>query len=191
MENFKDMKFDLETRDEFIALLAQCLQGTTADLPRAKGYRPAILELELAQQPAGVGRPGQHPKGRRVGAHQHVRGALHLGYADAAAGREGRKHGAVRRVLQQQRARDGHAAFEGGLYFGSGKRLAAQHPVLIGEREAHGLETARLDLLEDIHAAQADWLRRRASQSFQYSSMLPVGPMPSIAGGPFNSTAFS
>src|SRR6266545_2960986 len=63
----------------FVALLAQCLQGTTADLPRAKGYRPAILELELAQHPAGVRRPGQHPEGRRVGAHQDVRGALHLG----------------------------------------------------------------------------------------------------------------
>src|SRR5439155_27280764 len=67
---------------------------------------------------------------------------------------------------------------------------AAQYAVLVGEREAHALQLVRFDFLEDIHA-QAACLRRFSSASFQYWSMLGVGPMPSIAGGPFSSLAFA
>src|SRR5262249_22071476 len=111
-----------------------------------------------------------------------------------AAGRERRKYRAVRGVLQEQRAGHGHAALERTAHLRRRERLAAQDAVLVGERKPHGLQAARLDLLQDAHAACCDqraWRRRVSSARRQYSSIAPLGPMPSIAGGPVSSFALA
>ncbi len=69
-------------------------------------HRLAVLEIDVAQHPAGLRRPGQHAERRRVGDHQEVAAALHLRHAEAAAGGEHREHGLVRGVLGQQRGGD-------------------------------------------------------------------------------------
>ena len=93
--------------------------------------------------------PGQHAEGRGVGDHDEIAGALHLVEADAAALGEHREHRAVRGVFRQQRRRHGDARAHRARRLRRHQRLAAQHAVLIAEREAHHFELAPLDLALD------------------------------------------
>src|SRR6185295_9207633 len=98
-----------------------------------------------------------------------------------AARSERREDRAVRSVLQQERTREADAGLERRLDFRNGERLAAQHAVLVGKGKPH--------LLQPVELQAAHWLclRRFWSDSFQYSSIFAVGPMPSIVGGPMAS----
>jgi hypothetical protein len=62
-------------------------------------HRRAVLEVDVAQHPAGLRRPRQHAERGGIGDHEEVAAALHLRHAEAAARREDRKRRLVRGVL--------------------------------------------------------------------------------------------
>jgi len=141
VENLEDVELHFEAGDELVPKGLDCF---AQELPRAVRHGAAILELQFAKKPSRVGRPGQHAERRGIGDHQYVGRALHLRHADAAARREGRKHGLVRRVLEEQRARHGDAALERRLDLRNRQRLAAKHAVLVGKRKTHRLQAVEL-----------------------------------------------
>ena len=104
--------------------------------------------MSHSSQPV-FGAQRQHPECRRVGDHDEIAAALHFRHVEAAAGREYRTGGLVRGVLGQQRRRHGDAALHQRRRILGHHGLAAQHAVLIGEREAHQFELVLLDRLRD------------------------------------------
>ncbi|MEY9510279.1 hypothetical protein ABIF16_001010 [Bradyrhizobium elkanii] len=79
------MEFDLEAGDEIVAAAAELIEHLAIEVAGRERHRPAVAEIEVAEQPAGVLRPGQHAERGGVGDHQHVGRALHLLHAEAAA----------------------------------------------------------------------------------------------------------
>ncbi len=187
----EDVELHLQADDEIEALRLELRERGAQQRASAVGNRAAVMELGVAKEPAGIRRPRKDAEGRRIGHQQKIGRALHLGHADAAARSESRKHRLVSRVLEKERARERDAALERVLHFACGQRLAPQNAVLVREGETHRLEVVRLDLLQHflLHVAQADFLRRSASNCLQYSSSRSLGPMPSTAGGPVISRA--
>ena len=141
----EEVEFDLQPRDEIVAALSELIENRAIEMPRRERHRAAVVEVEVAQQPARRRRPWQHAKGRRIRHHQNVGGAFHLLHAEAAARREHRKHRLVRGVLGQHRGGDGAAAFERRQRFAGHQRLAAQDAVLVGERQPDDFEIFLFD----------------------------------------------
>ena len=142
---FEDVKLDLEAGDEIEAALTELVQHLAKQMPCRKRHGASVGEMHIAQQPAGRGRPGQHAEACGVGHHQHVGRAFHLRHAEPAAGGEHRKYRAMCGVLGEHRGGDGAAAFERGECFACNQRLAPEDAVLIGKRQADGLELLLLD----------------------------------------------
>ena len=138
----EDVELDFQPHDQL--LIAQPLHRFLQEPASVVGDGPAVLEIQIAQHPAGVGRPGQDAEGGRIGHHQHVARALELGHADAAARREGREDRAMRGVLKQQGAGEADARLQRRFDLRHGERLAAQHAVLVREREAEELQAVEL-----------------------------------------------
>ena len=192
----EEMELDFQAGDEVVAAIGQRLQRALVDVARVERHRPAVGEEDVAQHPARVRRPGQGAEGGRVGQHNHVGRALQLLHAEARARLPDREHRAVRGVLQQHGGREADAVLQRGVYLARGKRLAAQHAVLVGEGQSHDRHLAGLDAAlglarrrpafvrpetgpfdeghaatppdgERVVAAQLDSLRRCSSNSFQ------------------------
>ena len=134
VSQLEDVELDLEAGDVVVARRGEARERGAIDVPGGVGHGPAVGEIDVGQQPAGLARPRQHAEGRRVGEHQHVAGALERLEAEAAAGRPHRKHRAVGGVLGEQRAGDAAAVVERVGRLAGDQRLAAQQPVLIGKR---------------------------------------------------------
>ena len=100
---------------------------------RGERHRLAVGEIDVAQEPAGLVRPGQNAERRRIGDHDEVAAALHLFHREAATRREHRIDRPVRGVLGEQRGRHGDAAAHRARRLGCEQGLAAQHAVLVGE----------------------------------------------------------
>ena len=145
----EEMKFDLEAGEEIEAGRCEHRKRVAEHLPRRERHRLAVGEIDVAKQPAGIWRPRQHAKRRRVGHHDEVAAALHLRHVEAAAGGEHRIDRLVRGVLSEQRRRHGDAALQHGGRIFRHHGLAAQHAVLIGEREANEFQLVFLDGLLD------------------------------------------
>jgi hypothetical protein len=137
----EDMELDLEAGHEFLATRCKLVECHPQDLPAGERHRPAVLKIEVAQHPAALVGPGQHLEGGRVGDHDDVGGALQLAPAHAAAGREHREYGAMRGVLEDHGRGDHATVGEGSERLLGHQRLAAQHAVLVGEREPERLQT--------------------------------------------------
>ena len=143
------MEFDFEPGEEVVALGRKPRERIAQDLARGERHALAVGEINIAEEPAGVRRPGQNLKGVRIGDHDEIAGALHLVHGETAAGGEDRIDGLVRRILGKERRGHGHAALHQGRRVGGDHRLAAQHAVLIGEGKANELELVFLDRLRD------------------------------------------
>ena len=143
--DLEHMEFDFETGDVVEAGIAEPVEHLTIEMARRERHRLAVLEIDVAQHPAGLRRPWQHAERGRVGDHQEIAAAFHLRHAEAAAGGEHREHGLVRGVLGEQRGGDRAAVAHhlGGVAGDDG--LAAQDAVLVGKREPHDLEALLLD----------------------------------------------
>ena len=191
----EQMELDFQAGDEIVAAISQGRERPAQDMAGAKWHRPAVGEVDVAQHPAGVRRPGQGAEGRGIGQHDHVGRALQLLHAEAAARLPDREHRAVRGVLQQHRRREADAVLQRRVDFRRHDRLAAQDAVLVGEGQPHDGHFARLHAplglarsglaflvpearaLDQRHgyatsggtvsAAQLEERRRRTSTSFQ------------------------
>ena len=114
--------------------------------------------MSHSTQPVFV-RPGQHTEGRGIGDHDEIAAALHFRHGEAAAGvNTGNTvrcevSFASNVVVMVTPARMSFAGLA------RHHRLAAQHAVLIGEREADQFELVLLD--RGFDAARRALLRRR------------------------------
>ena len=140
----EEMELDFEAGDEVEAAIAQGREGAAQDLARAEWHRPAVGEVDVAQHPAGMRRPGQGAKGRGIGQHDHVGRALQLLHAEATARLPDREHRAVRRILQQHGRGEADAVLQRRIDFRGHQRLAAQDAMLVGEGQAHDRHLAGL-----------------------------------------------
>ena len=135
-------------------------QRVAQNLPRRERHRLAVGEIDVAQEPAGVRR--RHRSGH--GKTRNVAGSATMTKSPPPCisampkpppGGEHRIGGLVRRVLGKQRRRHGDAASHQRRRVRGHDGLAAQHAVLIGEREAHQFELVFLDRLRDRLGARA------------------------------------
>ena len=147
------MKLHLKPGKEVEPFVRQPVKCVAQNLPCRERHRLAAVEIDVAQQPAGIGRPRQDLERVRVGDHDEIASALHLLHGKAAAGGEYRIDRLVRGILGQQRRRHGHAALHQRRRIGGDDRLAAQHAVLIGERKPHQFQLIFLDRLLDCLGA--------------------------------------
>ena len=81
--DLEQMEFDLEPGAIVEARLAELAERVAIELPGRERHRPAVGEDDVAQHPAGVGRPRQHAERRRIGDHDEIAGALHLRHVQA------------------------------------------------------------------------------------------------------------
>jgi len=151
--NLENVAFDFEAGDVIEVTPVEVLEHAAAELAGAERHHPAGGEVEVAQQPAAVRRPGQHLEARRIRHQQQIRGALHLGHVEAAAAGEDREYGAVRGILGEQARWRRVPVPERAVEFGGNDRLAAQHAMLIGKRQSHDAE--RLGLPSDFDRSAA------------------------------------
>ena len=89
--------------------------------------------MNVAQHPAGVRRPGEHPERCRVRHKNHVGSALERRNVKAAARRINWKHRAARQILQQQCRCRIDAGAQDTQGFLTHQGLAAQHAVDVRE----------------------------------------------------------
>ncbi len=143
------MEFDLEPGEKIVAFARKPRERVAQNLPRRERHRLAVSKINVAKEPAGVRCPRQNLERVRVGDHDEIAAALHLLHGEATAGSEDRIDRPVRGVLGQERGRHGHAAVQHRRPVGGDHRLAAQHAVLVGEREPHQFKLAFLDRLLD------------------------------------------
>jgi hypothetical protein len=127
--------------------LGEPLQRAAIKMAGRERHRLAVGEIDVAQHPPRLRRPRQHAEGGGIGDHQKVAAALHLGHAEAAAGREDRKRRLVRGVLGQERGRHRAAVAHHRRGLVCHDRLSAQDAVLVGKRQADDLEPVFLDPL--------------------------------------------
>ncbi len=146
----EQVAFDLEPGDEFVAGLCKRRQSLAVDVARAERHRSAVGEDDVAQHPAGVRRPGQHPERRRVGQHHDVGRAFPFLGPEGAAGAPHGKHRAMGGVLQQHRRTEAHAGLHRRGDLARDQCLAAQDAVLVGEGETHDRELAGLYAAFDL-----------------------------------------
>ncbi len=141
----EDVELDLEPGDIVEPGIGELLQRAAIEVAGRERHRLAVGEIDVAQHPAGLRRPGQHAERGGIGDHQEIAAAFHLRHAEAAARREHRKDRPMRRVLGEQRGGDRAAVAHhaGGLAGHHG--LAAQDAVLVRERQPHDLEAVLLD----------------------------------------------
>ena len=104
----EDVEFDFEAGHVVEAGIAEPVQHLPVEMARGERHRLAVPEIDVAQHPACLRRPGQNAEGRRIGDHQEIAAAFHLRHAEAAAGGEHREHRLVRSILGEQRR--GHRA---------------------------------------------------------------------------------
>ena len=140
----EQMEFDFEAGDEIIAAIGEGRERVAQDMARTQRHRPAVGEVDVAQHPAGMRRPGQGPEGRGIGQHDHVGRAFQLLHAEAAARLPDREDRAVRRVLQQQGGGEADTVLQCRVDFRRHQRLAAKDAVLVGESQAHDRHVAGL-----------------------------------------------
>ena len=81
------MELDLEAGHVVEAGVGELLQRAAIEMAGRERHRLAVGEIDVAQHPAGLRRPGQHAEGGGIGDHQEIAAALHLRHAEAAAGR--------------------------------------------------------------------------------------------------------
>ena len=143
------MKLDFEPGEIVEAFTPEPRQRIAKNLPRRERHRFAVGEINVAEKPAGIGRPWQHLKRRRVGHHDEIAATLHLRHGEAAAGGEHRIDRLMRGILGEQRRRHGDAAAHQRRGVGGDDGLAAQHAMLIGERKPHQLQLVFPDRLLD------------------------------------------
>ncbi len=141
----EDVEFDFQPGDEIVAALCKPIEHRPIEMARRERHRPPVGKVDVAQQPAGRGRPRQHAEAQGIRHHQHVGGAFHLPHPEAAAGGEHRKHRLVRGVLGEHRGGDGTAALQRRQRLAGHQRLAAQDAVLVGERQSDDFEFLFLD----------------------------------------------
>ena len=139
------VELDLEARHVIEPGLGQLVQRAAIEMAGGERHLPAVLEIDVAQHPAGLRRPGQHAEGGGIGDHEEVAGALHLRHAEAAPGREDREHRLVGVSFAEQRGGDRAAVAHDMRSFVRHHRLAAQDAMLIGKRQADDLEPVLLD----------------------------------------------
>src|SRR5581483_12013384 len=63
------MQLDLEPSEEIEAGLAELVQRFRIEPPRRKRHRLAVAEIDVAKEPTGLLRPGQHAEARRIRHH--------------------------------------------------------------------------------------------------------------------------
>jgi hypothetical protein len=155
--DLEEMEFDLEPGNVVEAGLHEFRQCVAIERSGRDRNLLAVREIAVAQQPAGILRPRQQAKRFRVGDHDEIAGAAHLGEPHAGARLEHRKDVAMRRVLGEQRARHRDAAAQCARCLRGHQRLSAQHAMLVGERETHEFQLVAADRL--VHRRSRAHLR--------------------------------
>jgi hypothetical protein len=146
----EQMEFHFQPGPEVEPGFGERIHRIPAARAARKRNRLAVAEIDVAQHPARLVCPRKNTKGRRIGDHQEVASALHLGHGEAAAGGEYRIDGTVRGILGEQRCCHRNAGTHRTRGLGCEQGLATQHPVLVGEGEAHNLQLFFLDDLLDL-----------------------------------------
>ncbi len=141
----EDVELDLEPGQIVETCVGEPKQRAAIEVAGRERHRLAVAEIDVAQHPSGLRRPGQHAEGGGIGDHEEVGGALHLRHAEAATGGEYRKRRLVRGVLGEQRGGHGAAVAHRGRGVARHHCLAAQDAVLVGKRQPHDLEPVLLD----------------------------------------------
>jgi hypothetical protein len=106
-------------------------------------------EVHVGKHPAGLGRPRQHPEGRRVGHQDGVRPAGQLGHADTATRGEHGREQVVGGVHVQRRALEVLPVPQRDQEVVGGEGLAPDHTVLVAPGHPDRAQRLLLDLGDD------------------------------------------
>ena len=145
-----DVAFDLYARGEAQPPLLQLGHLSGQQRARGEGHGAPVREEQVAQQPAGMRRPGQHAEGRGIGQHDHVRRPPQRRVRKGAAAVEHRERGFAREVLHQQRGRGVGAVGQQPGRLRRHQRLAAEHAMRVGEGQPHHLQPITGDARGDL-----------------------------------------
>jgi hypothetical protein len=103
------MAFHLDPAQIPQSLVGQGGAGLLHQKTRIERATLAVAHIQIAQDPRGARRPGQHPESGQIRHRQHVAGTAHRLLAEAAVLGEHRHADGVGRVHRQQRGGERHA----------------------------------------------------------------------------------